>query len=398
MGIATQSLNRVVLGVTGGIAAYKAAELTRLLIKASIVVDVVMTEAATHFVAPMTFQALSGRPVLTGLWESGAADAMGHIHVSRGADAIIVAPASADFLAKLAQGRADDLLSTLCLARECALLVAPAMNRQMWANPATARNVAQLARDGVMILGPDNGELACNENGDGRMLEPEALFTALVASRQPKLLAGKRVLLTAGPTFEAIDPVRGITNASSGKMGFALARAAAEAGALVTVVAGPVVQATPAGVTRIDVTSAAQMAEAVLGRMDRTDIFIGVAAVADYAPEASSERKLKKSSAMLTLALKPTVDILATVAARANAPFCVGFAAESHEVLGQAEEKRRRKKLPLLIANRVQDALGSDDNEVALLDNDGAHPLPRMDKLTLARRLVAEIAARLPKR
>ncbi len=398
MGIATQSLNRVVLGVTGGIAAYKAAELTRLLIKAGIVVDVVMTEAATHFVSPMTFQALSGRPVLTGLWESGAADAMGHIHVSRGADAIIVAPASADFLAKLAHGRADDLLSTLCLARECALLVAPAMNRQMWANPATARNVGQLARDGVMILGPDNGELACNENGDGRMLEPEALFAALVGSRQPKLLAGKRVLLTAGPTFEAIDPVRGITNASSGKMGFALARAAAEAGALVTVVAGPVVQATPAGVTRIDVTSAAQMAEAVLGRMDRTDIFIGVAAVADYAPETPSERKLKKSPAMLTLTLKPTVDILATVAARANAPFCVGFAAESHEVLGQAEEKRRRKKLPLLIANRVQDALGSDDNEVALLDDDGAHPLPRMDKLTLARRLVAEIAARLPKR
>jgi phosphopantothenoylcysteine decarboxylase / phosphopantothenate---cysteine ligase len=393
-----QSLNRVVLGITGGIAAYKAAELTRLLVKAGIVVDIVMTENAARFVTPMTFQALSGRPVLTGLWESGAADAMGHIHVSRGADAIIVAPASADFLSKLAQGRADDLLSTLCLARECALLVAPAMNRQMWANPATARNMAQLARDGVTILGPDNGELACNENGDGRMLEPEALFAALVASRQPKLLAGRRVLLTAGPTFEAIDPVRGITNTSSGKMGFALARAAAEAGAQVTVVAGPIALATPAGVTRIDVTSAAQMAEAVLGRVDRADIFIGVAAVADYAPEAPSERKLKKSPALLTLTLKPTVDILATVAARANAPFCVGFAAESHEVLGQAEDKRRRKKLPLLVANRVQDALGSDDNEVALLDDDGAHPLPRMDKLALARRLVAEIATRLPKR
>jgi phosphopantothenoylcysteine decarboxylase/phosphopantothenate--cysteine ligase len=389
------ALERVVLGVTGGKAAYKAAELTRLLVKAGVVVDVVMTGAATRFVTPVTFQALSGRPVLTDLWESGAANAMGHIAVSRGADAIHVAPASADFLAKLAQGRADDLLSTLCLARECALLVAPAMNRQMWANKATQRNMAQLADDGVVILGPDTGELACNENGDGRMLEPEALFAALVASKQPKLLAGKRVLITAGPTFEAIDPVRGITNASSGKMGFAMARAAAEAGAQVTVVAGPTSLPTPAGVARFDVTSAAQMAEAVLGRIDRADIFIAVAAVADYAPEAPSDRKFKKSPATLTLTLKPTIDILATVAARANAPFCVGFAAESHDVLGQAEDKRKRKKLPLLIANRVQDAVGSDNNEVALLDDQGAHPLPRMEKLALARRLVSEIAKRL---
>jgi phosphopantothenoylcysteine decarboxylase/phosphopantothenate--cysteine ligase len=391
----TESLTRAVLGVTGGIAAYKAAELTRLLVKAGVVVDVVMTGAATRFVTPVTFQALSGRPVLTDLWESGAANAMGHIAVSRGADAIVVAPASADFLAKLAQGRADDLLSTLCLARECALLVAPAMNRQMWANKATQRNMAQLANDGVVVLGPDTGELACNENGEGRMLEPEALFAALVASKQPKLLAGKRVLITAGPTFEAIDPVRGITNASSGKMGFAMARAAAEAGAQVTVVAGPTTLSTPAGVARFDVTSAAQMAEAVLGRIDRADIFIAVAAVADFAPEAPSDRKFKKSPATLTLTLKPTIDILATVAARANAPFCVGFAAESHDVLGQAEDKRKRKKLPLLIANRVQDAVGSDDNEVALLDNQGAHPLPRMEKLALARRLVSEIAKRL---
>jgi len=391
-------LARIVLGVTGGIAAYKSAELLRLLVKAGIAVDVVMTDAATKFVTPMTFQALSGRAVLTDLWESGAANAMGHIAVSRGADAILVAPASADFLAKLAQGRADDLLSTLCLARECPLLVAPAMNRQMWANKATQRNVMQLAQDGVAILGPDNGELACKENGDGRMLEPEALFAALIASRQPKVLAGKRVLLTAGPTFEAIDPVRGITNSSSGKMGFAMAQAAAEAGAHVTVVAGPTSMATPGGVTRIDVTSAAQMAEAVLGRVDRADVFIAVAAVADYAPEAPSDRKFKKSPTMLTLTLKPTVDILATVAARPNGPYCVGFAAESHDVLGQGEDKRRRKKLPLLIANRVQDALGSDDNEVALLDDAGAHPLPRMDKLALARRLVSEIAQRLPRK
>jgi len=394
----TESLKRAVLGVTGGIAAYKAAELTRLLVKAGVVVDVVMTGAATRFVTPVTFQALSGRPVLTDLWESGAANAMGHIAVSRGADAILVAPASADFLAKLAQGLADDLLSTLCLARECSLLVAPAMNRQMWANKATQRNMAQLADDGVVILGPDTGELACNEDGDGRMLEPEALFAALVASKQPKLLAGKRVLITAGPTFEAIDPVRGITNSSSGKMGFAMAQAAAEAGAQVTVVAGPTTLSTPAGVARFDVISAAQMAEAVLGRIDRADIFIAVAAVADFAPEAPSDRKFKKSPATLTLTLKPTIDILATVAARANAPYCVGFAAESHDVLGQAEDKRKRKKLPLLIANRVQDAVGSDHNEVALLDDQGAHPLPRMEKLALARRLISEIAKRLASR
>jgi phosphopantothenoylcysteine decarboxylase/phosphopantothenate--cysteine ligase len=391
-------LRRIVLGVTGGIAAYKSAELTRLFVKAGVDVDVVMTEAATRFVSAMTFQALSGRPVLTDLWASGADNAMGHIAVSRGADAILVAPATADFLAKLAHGHADDLLTTLCIARECPLLVAPAMNRQMWANVATQRNVAQLAADGIAILGPDTGELACNENGEGRMLEPDALFDALVASRQPKVLANKRVLLTAGPTFEAIDPVRGITNSSSGKMGFALAQAAAEAGAQVTMVAGPSALATPAGVTRIDVVSAAQMADAVLARIGATDVFIGVAAVADYTPGREHEQKLKKSSADLTLTLKPTVDILATVAARPDAPFCVGFAAESQDVERLGEEKRKRKKVPLLIANRAQDALGSDENRVTLLDADGAHPLPRMEKLDLARRLVGEIGRRLPAR
>jgi phosphopantothenoylcysteine decarboxylase/phosphopantothenate--cysteine ligase len=272
------------------------------------------------------------------------------------------------------------------------------MNRQMWGNKATQRNVAQLAQDGVAILGPDTGELACNENGEGRMLEPEALLAALVASKQPKVLAGKRVLVTAGPTFEPIDPVRGITNSSSGKMGFAMALAAAEAGAVVTLVAGPTTLPTPANVTRVDVVSAAQMAEAVMGRIDRAEIFIAVAAVSDYSPETPSDRKFKKSPAVLSLTLKPTLDILATVAARANAPFCVGFAAESHDVLGQAEDKRKRKKLPMLIANRAQDALGKDDNEVALLDDSGAHPLPRMDKLALARRLVGEIAQRLARR
>ncbi len=387
---------RVVLGVTGGIAAYKVAELTRLFVKSGTVVDVVMTTAATRFVSAMTFQALSGRPVLTDLWDTGAANAMGHIDVSRGADAILVAPASADFLAKLVHGRADDLLSTLCLARECPLLVAPAMNRQMWAHPATQRNVAQLRADGVVILGPDNGELACKENGDGRMLEADALFAAMVAFAQPKVLAGKRVLLTAGPTFEAIDPVRGITNSSSGKMGFALAQAAADAGAQVTLVAGPTALPTPHGVTRVNVVSAAQMAQAVMAIVERQDVFIAVAAVADYTPAAVQEQKMKKSATALTLTLQPTADILSTVAALKNAPYCVGFAAESHDVERLGEEKRLRKKLPLLIANRAQDALGSDFNEVTLLDDTGAKAMPRLDKVTLARQLVAEIARRLP--
>ena len=388
-------LTRVVLGVTGGIAAYKAAELVRLLVKDGITVDVVLTEGGARFVTATTFQALSGRPVLSDLWHSGADDAMGHIAISRGADAIVVAPATADFLAKLAHGAGDDLLSTLCLARECPLLVAPAMNRQMWSNPATQRNVARLREDGIAILGPDTGEMACRENGEGRMLEAAAIHAALIASRQPKVLMGKRVLLTAGPTFEAIDPVRGITNSSSGKMGFALAQAAAEAGASVTMIAGPTSIATPAGVTRVDVRSTREMADAVSAQVAACDIFIGVAAAADYTPAEVRSEKIKKSAEALTITLQPTTDILAGVAARPNPPYCVGFAAESQDVVKLAEEKRRRKTLPLIVANRAQDALGSDANEVTLLDDAGAHPLPRMDKLPLARRLVAEIAARL---
>jgi phosphopantothenoylcysteine decarboxylase/phosphopantothenate--cysteine ligase len=390
-------LARIVLGLTGGIAAYKAAELTRLLVKAGIAVDVVMTDGARHFITPMTLQALSGKPVLTDLWDSGADNGMGHIDLSRGADAIVVAPASADFLAKVAHGHADDLLSTLCSARDCPLIVAPAMNRQMWANAATQRNVAQIKADGVIVLGPGVGDQACGEIGAGRMLEPEEILAALVAWAQPKLLAGKRVLLTAGPTFEAIDPVRGITNSSSGKMGFALAQAAAEAGASIILVSGPTALTTPANVERVDVQSAADMAAAVMARVGACDLFLAAAAVADYAPAEFSERKRKKDGKPLTLTLQPTVDILASVAARPDAPFCVGFAAESHDVERLGEEKRRRKKLPLLIANRAQDALGSDDNEVILLDDAGAHPLPRMEKLELARRLVVEIAERMPK-
>ena len=392
---APRPLRRIVLGLTGGIAAYKAAELTRLLVKEGIVVDVVMTAGATRFIAPMTLQALSGHPVLTDLWESGAANAMGHIDLSRGADAIVVAPASADFIAKLANGHADDLLSTMCLARNCPLLVAPTMNVQMWNNPATQRNIAQLRADGIEILGPGSGGQACGEVGDGRMIEPEEILAALIAWAQPKLLAGKRVLLTAGPTFEAIDPVRGITNTSSGKMGFAIAQAAAEAGASVTLVAGPTSLSSPAIVERIDVVSAAEMASAVLERIPDFDVFVAVAAVADYTPAKVAATKIKKDGAPLTIALEPTVDILATVAARPDAPFCVGFAAESHDVERNAEEKRRRKRLPLMVANRAQDAFASDDNEVTLFDDAGAHPLPRMNKLALARRLVTEIRQRI---
>ena len=387
---------RVVLGVTGGIAAYKTCELVRLLVKDGVAVDIVMTQAATRFVTPMTFQALSGRPVEVDLFSSGANNAMGHINASRGAQAIVIAPASANFLAKLAHGVADDLLSTMCLARECPLWVAPAMNVQMWQNPATRRNIDRLAADGITLLGPGSGELACNEYGDGRMLEPEQLFEAIAALRMPKHLAGKRVLITAGPTFEAIDPVRGITNASSGKMGFAIARAAAQAGATVTMIAGPTTLATPFGVDRVDVRGAAQMHDAVIARVGNADVFVAVAAVADYTPENASERKLKKRDDVLTLTLKPTVDILSAVASRPSPPFCVGFAAESHDVVALGEEKRKRKKLPLLVANRAQDALGSDDNEVTLLDDHGAQALRRMSKTLLAQRLVEEIAKRLP--
>jgi phosphopantothenoylcysteine decarboxylase/phosphopantothenate--cysteine ligase len=391
-------LSRIILGITGGIAAYKAAELTRLFVKAGVTVDVCMTEAACRFVTPLTLQALSGRPVQTDLWASGADNGMGHINLSRGADAIVVAPASADFIAKVANGHADDLLSTLVLARECRLIVAPAMNRQMWANAANQRNIAQLAADGVFLLNPGTGEQACGETGEGRMQEPEEIFAAVMASVQPKVLAGKRVLLTAGPTFEAIDPVRGITNTSSGKMGFALAQAAAEAGAAVTLVSGPTPLPTPPGVQRIDVTSAAQMAKAVDGSLRGVDAFVAVAAVADYTPAAPAAKKVKKTAEPLTITLKPTTDILASVAARDDAPYCVGFAAETNDVDRNADEKRRRKKLPLIIANRAQDAFGRDDNEVTLFDDAGAHPLPRMDKLELARRLIDEIAKRLPPR
>jgi phosphopantothenoylcysteine decarboxylase/phosphopantothenate--cysteine ligase len=380
------------LGVTGGVAAYKAAELTRLLIKAGIDVRVVMTEAATRFVTPLTFQALSGKPVLTQLWDDGADNGMAHIDFSRDVDVLLIAPTSADFIAKLAHGVADDLLSTLCLARACPLLVAPAMNRHMWDNPATQRNIAQLRADGVTLLGPASGAQACGEIGPGRMLEPAELLAQLTARLQPKSLAGKRVLVTAGPTIEALDPVRALTNLSSGKMGYAVAQAAQAAGAEVVLVSGPTCLPAPASVQLIAVRSAADMAAAVDAALPGTNIFISVAAVADYRPAQASEQKLKKSAAPLHLELMPNPDILADVASRTDAPFCVGFAAESENLLAYGEAKRLRKRLPLIVVNRVQDALGSDDNALLLLDDAGSHALPRADKLTLACQLIDHIA------
>lgn len=385
---------RIVLGVTGGVAAYKAAELARLFVKAGARVDVVLTEAGAHFVGAATFQAITGHSVWSDLWDARMPNGMAHIDLSRGADAILIAPASADTIARLAQGRSDDLLTTLCLARDCPLLVAPAMNRQMWENHATQRNVAQIRADGIQVLGPASGEQACGEIGAGRMLEPEELFDALVYFFQPKKLAGRRVLLTAGPTFEPLDPVRGITNSSSGKMGFSLARACAEAGAVVTVVAGPSSQPTPHGVLRINVQSALEMREAVLAQLP-TDIFIAVAAVADYRPAATVQHKIKKQADTLTVELIKNPDILAEVAGMDTPPFCVGFAAESQDLAEYAEGKRRAKKLPLVVGNLVQDGLGGDGNQVTLFADNGVYPLPAGDKLTIARSIVNHIAGLL---
>jgi phosphopantothenoylcysteine decarboxylase/phosphopantothenate--cysteine ligase len=395
-GIETVALTgkKILLGVTGGIAAYKAAELCRLLARAGADVQVVMTAAAQQFVAPLTFQALSGKPVLASLWDAARGDGMEHIHLSRDADLLLVAPASADFLARLVHGRADDLLSTLCLARTCTLAVAPAMNREMWAAAPTQRNLAQLRADGVNVLGPAAGAQACGETGLGRMLEPAEILAALPGMLGAGLLAGKRVLITAGPTFEAIDPVRGLTNRSSGKMGYALAQAAAEAGAAVCLVSGPTCLAAPAGVRRIDVQSAAEMRDAVLRELP-SDVFIAVAAVADYRVEAAATQKIKKSDAGLTLNLVANPDILAEVAALPDAPFCVGFAAETERLAEHAEAKRLKKKLPLLVGNLAQDTLGQDTAELVLFDDRGAHPLPRADKSTQARHLIRHLATLL---
>ena len=392
------SLNhtKILLGVTGGVAAYKAAELCRLLMKAGADVRVAMTDAAQQFVMPLTFQALSGKPVLTSLWSGMAEHGMDHIEASRHVDMILVAPATADFLAKLVHGRADDVLSSLCLARQTRLVVAPAMNQAMWSAAATQRNIAQLRDDGVDILGPASGEQACGEVGLGRMLEPAEILNALPGLLGRGLLAGKRVLITAGPTFEPIDPVRGITNRSSGKMGYALARAAAEAGAEVCLVSGPTALLAPTGVRRVDVQSAQQMHAAVMHEVADAAVFISVAAVADYRVARPSDQKIKKSERTLTLTLERNPDILTEVAALPNAPFCVGFAAETEKLLEHGEAKRRQKNIPLLVGNLAQQSLESDETELCLFDDAGPQPWPKAPKLAHARRLIAHIATLLP--
>jgi phosphopantothenoylcysteine decarboxylase/phosphopantothenate--cysteine ligase len=391
--VADTSTKKILLGLTGGIAAYKSAELARLLIKDGIDVQVVMTQAACGFVTPATMQALSGKPVFTDMWDARVGNVMGHIELSRGMDAIVIAPATANFIAKLAHGLADDLLSTLCLARECPLLMAPAMNRQMWDNPATRRNVAQLRVDGISILGPASGDQACGEVGMGRMLEAAEVAEAVVLQLAPKSLRGVRFLITAGPTFEPIDAVRGITNRSSGRMGYALARAALGAGAEVDLVSGPVSLSAPRGAELTTVESAAQMFEAVKRRVARADIYVGVAAVADYRVEHPQKHKIKKTErSQLQLSLVPNPDILGWVAARPRPPLTVGFAAETRNLDDYADQKRRRKKVRLMVANLAQHAIGSDDNEVSLLDDAGTHRLARASKDVVARQIVEHIA------
>ena len=391
----------IVLGLSGGIACYKAAELCRAMVKEGATVQVVMTEAAAQFITPVTMQALSGRPVFDSQWDRRPDNNMAHINLSREADAVLVAPASADFMAKLLHGRADDLLSLLCLARPIAtvpLLIAPAMNREMWSHPATQRNVAQLRADGSFVLDVGAGDQACGEQGDGRMLEPQDILEDLIAHFQPKVLQGRRVLITAGPTFEAMDPVRGISNLSSGKMGFAIARAAHEAGAQVTLVAGPVALASPRGVQRIDVRSAQDMLHACQGRADESDILIATAAVADWRSADAAEHKIKKDGSGLPPALNlvENPDILATLAAsprgRSGALFCVGFAAESQNLLELASAKRVRKGVPLMVGNIGPQTFGQDDNALLLIDAQGATELPRNSKIALARQLIARIA------
>ncbi|HEX4584723.1 MAG TPA: bifunctional phosphopantothenoylcysteine decarboxylase/phosphopantothenate--cysteine ligase CoaBC [Burkholderiaceae bacterium] len=392
---------KILLGITGGVAAYKACELARRLQDQGAQVQAVLTHGALHFVTPTMLQALTGRPAYVELWDERLDQAMGHIVLSRDADALLVAPATAHFIAKLAHGLCDDLLSSVAVARpreRCLLLVAPAMNVEMWEHPATRRNVRTIEADGALILGPASGDQACGEVGSGRLLEPLEIVEDVIAAFQPKCLQGRRVLVTAGPTFEAIDPVRGLTNRSSGKMGYAIARAAREAGAEVTLVSGPTALAAPRGVQRLDVTSARQMREAVMARARDVHVFVAVAAVADWRAEHPSTGKMKKSNPPepVTIRFVPNPDILAEVAALPSPPFCVGFAAESEGLIEHARAKLTAKKLPLIIANRAQDAIGADDSELILVDEHASVTLPRAGKLEQARRIVAEISARLP--
>jgi phosphopantothenoylcysteine decarboxylase/phosphopantothenate--cysteine ligase len=390
---------RILLGVSGGIAAYKSPDLVRRLIERGAEVQVVMTTSAQKFVSAMSFQAVSGRPARSDLWDSAAEAAMGHIELARWAEMVLVAPASADFLARLAAGRADDLLATLCLATEAPIVVAPSMNRIMWANPATQANIQILQARGVRVLGPDSGSQACGEVGPGRMWEPVKLAEAVLAPPpNVGLLAGMNVLITAGPTRERLDPVRYLTNRSSGKMGFAMAAAAREAGAHVTLVAGPVNLATPQGVTRLDVESAREMHAAVHRHVAKADVFIAAAAVADYQPTVISKHKIKKQGNAVQLDLEPTKDIIVSVAELSRRPFVVGFAAETSDVEAHALGKLKRKKLDMIAANQVGDGLAFDceDNALTVLWPGGKAEIPKGPKLAVARELVALIAKRLP--
>ena len=387
--------HHLLLGVTGGIAAYKSAELIRLLIKQGHTVQVVMTEAATHFITPTTLQALSGNPVFVDSWDARIANGMPHIELSRPADAILIAPASADFIAKLAHGFANDLLSTLCLARECPLMIAPAMNRQMWENSSTQRNIEQLIQDRITILGPGSGEQACGEVGQGRMLEPDMLLEGVQTHFTPQLLAGKKILITAGATMEMLDPVRGITNISSGKMGFALARVAMQMGAEVTLIHGHATAQRPQVSHTTFAGTANDMYKSVMQHIATQDVFIGVAAVADYSPLVSAEQKIKKSEDTLTIQLKRNKDILADVASLPNPPYCVGFAAETEHVLEHARQKRQDKKIPLIVANQANLALGNDNNSVTIIDTNGEYPLDTADKNTIAVKILTHLKNQL---
>ena len=393
---------KIVLGISGGIAAYKSAELARALIQEGAEVQVVMTEAAQQFITPITMQALTGKPVFTNQWDDRIANNMAHIELSRQADAILIAPASADLIAKLSLGLADDLLSTLCLARDCPLLIAPAMNLQMWAHPATQRSITRLNSDGITILGPSSGDQACGEVGIGRMLEPSEICEQLIAFFQPQVLKNKRVLITAGPTFEAIDPVRGITNLSSGKMGFAVAQAAIEAGAHVHLIAGPCNLATPlmstGRILRTNVTSGQEMYQAVMASSN-CDVFFAVAAVADWTIANRAKQKIKRQEKTgLDLQFRSNPDILlemAKIAKRKSKPYCVGFAAETDHLGKHCKEKRVRKGIPMIVGNIGPTTFGLDTNEILVVDEKGSKNLGRASKLDLARRLITIVATRI---
>lgn len=390
---------KILLGLTGGIACYKSAEFARAMIREGASVQVAMTDGAKEFITPLTMQALTGHTVFTSSWDDRLENNMPHIDLSRQADAIVIAPCTANFMSKLANGLCDDLLSTLCLARpdHIPFLIAPAMNAEMWKKPATQRNIARLKEDGVLIMGPASGYQACGEIGDGRMLEPAQMFEEVVAALQPKVLKNRRVLITAGPTFEPIDPVRGITNRSSGKMGYAIARAAREAGAAVTLISGPTALDTPFGVNRVDVMTAIEMRDAVMSNISHQDIFISVAAVADWRVANASDQKIKKNKngGAPTLEFAENPDILASIAALPDPPYCIGFAAESEKLRQHAEEKRLKKGIPLLVGNIGHETFGKDDNTLVLFDETGTLELPHGSKQLLARQLIGQIAKRI---